>query len=373
MHSVASRSIVHVLGRWFFLGTIFLLLSLNITNSFLLRSGFCDGSDKTGLVAMMSGTAQRPFVYRSALPKLVNALVNAIDDQTIAAIERVKLVRRYLENKIYAPFFSALPRDQWAGRLPLVYVVVILVVVACIFLSLVTAYLIAWHLTGDFSRSLFSTMLCAVLYPTTFQSGAYYYDFVELFGLLLACYLCLKNRPAWGSVAVFLFSFNKETMFLYPVALACLLDRSGRFRLLWGVVSVALCLAARSVICSGYDSNAGGTVWFNLVDNIGFWLNPLSYVRAYVSVSPVFPNPAIQNPLLAVPLALVFAYGWRASTVNEKWFFASSFVPNALLYVFFGNRDELRAMSLTFPACFIMGTHAIARLNDVFKTDAVPR
>jgi len=206
------------------------------------------------------------------------------------------------------------------------------------------------------------------IYPLTFQQGGYYYDFFELLGVLGACYFMLTNRRLACTLTIAVFSLNKETFFLVPLALFFLHERGVTLskRLAWLVVQLFICAATRQFIMSGYGGNAGGFVEYHVWDNLKFWLNPASYVSFYNLIGKGIFTPSLENPLMLVPLAVFFRAAWRATPTRYRTYFLAAFLPVLVLFCFFGYRDEARNFSVVFPAIVLIALHGANRFNAIF-------
>ena len=79
------------------------------------------------------------------------------------------------------------------------------------------------------------------------------------------------------------------------------------------MIQLACCALSRHIILGGYEDNAGGLVEFHVLDNLRFWLNPMSYFGFYNLIAKGVFTPSLQNPLMLVPLIVFFRHAWRES------------------------------------------------------------
>ncbi len=342
----------------------------NITNSFLLKWSFRDDqkgdfSRSYSLVGMMAGEAPKPYVYRSALARASKALAERLPAET-----RDKLHRSILRyDSLHKAYFRGVPDGIWTPVVSIAYHLVYLAIVLSTALSLLLIYRLARLNSLTFAQALSFVVAASLIYPLTFQQGGYYYDFLELLGALLACYLTLKRQPFLATVAVAVFSLNKETFFLVPLALFFLRDRGDSLlrRCAWTMCQLAACFATRQIIMSGYEGNAGGMVEFHLVDNLLFWLNPKSWLGFYNLVGKGILTPSLQNPLLLVPLVAFFREAWRLAPNPYRAYLVAAVGSVLPLFLLFGFHDEARNFSTAFPSIVLIALCGATSFGRIFE------
>ncbi len=341
----------------------------NITNSMLLKWGFRDTqkfdyAHSYSLVAMMNGDAPKPFVYRASFLQAAKWLTERLD---LAVQEKIfKSITRY--DSLRHAYFTGVPDKYWTPVVAITYHLTYIAVVLSALFALLFVYKLARLHNLTFGQATGFLAAFSFVYPLTFQQGAYYYDFIELLGVLGACYFLLKRRLLVCTLFVALFSLNKETFFLVPLALFFLHDSGVSLtkRFSWLAVQLAFCLTARHYIMSGYDTNAGGIVEFHFWENLKFWLNPKSYFVFYNLIGKGIFTPSLQNPLMLVPLVVFFRVAWRTTPARYRYYFFAAFLPVLLLFMFFGYLDEARNFSIAFPAIVLIALHGARRFGDIF-------
>ncbi|XNL43235.1 hypothetical protein NBN09_32415 [Burkholderia lata] len=364
-----NRNRVRAFCRFAIVYVLLFVCAGNITNSMLLKWGFRD-DQKDGfatsysLVGMMNGDAPKPFVYRSSFPKAAKWIAERIDpavrDKLFKSITRHDSLRN--------AYFTSVPGEYWTPVVALVYHLTYIAVVLSTLFALLLVYKLARLHGLSFGHSVGFLAAFSFVYPLTFQQGGYYYDFFELLGVLGACYFLLTNRLLACTLMIAVFSLNKETFFLVPLALFFLHERGVTLskRLAWLVVQLVICAATRQFIMSGYGGNAGGFVEYHVWDNLKFWLNPASYVSFYNLIGKGIFTPSLENPLMLVPLAVFFRAAWRATPTRYRTYFLAAFLPVLVLFCFFGYRDEARNFSVVFPAIVLIALHGANRFNAIF-------
>jgi hypothetical protein len=353
---------------------VLFLCASHVVTLDLLHSGFGENTygnreRDLSLVAMMDGTAPKPFVYRSAFPKAVKWVVEQLPEAT-----RARLYRHIAEHdSLHDTYFKDLPDAAWTPVTAPVYRVAYFGVLLSAFLSLLIVYKMARSFGLSFGRALGFLVAFSFVYSLTFEVAGYYYDFIELLGVLSACFFTLKRRLVLATVSIALFSLNKETFFLVPLALFFLLDRAMplKTRLGWTGLQLALCIATRLYIMHGYDANGGAFVEQHLWSNLRFWVNPMSYLKFH-RLFAGNPTPGVQTPLVLIPLAVFFRAAWRRSPAAYRRYLLASALPLAPLFIFFGFEDEFRALALAFPALVLIALHGATSFGEIFEPTPRP-
>jgi hypothetical protein len=368
-----NRNRVRAFCRFAIVYVLLFVCAGNITNSMLLKWGFRD-DQKDGfatsysLVGMMNGDAPKPFVYRSSFPKAAKWIAERIDPAVRAKL--FKSITRH--DSLRNAYFTSVPGEYWTPVVALVYHLTYIAVVLATLFALLLVYKLARLHGLSFGHSVGFLGAFSFIYPLTFQQGGYYYDFFELLGVLGACYFVLTNRWLACTLTIAVFSLNKETFFLVPLALFFLHERDVTLsrRVAWLVVQLGICAATRQFIMSGYGGNAGGFVEYHVWDNLKFWLNPASYLSFYNLVGKGIFTPSLENPLMLVPLAVFFRAAWRATPARYRSYFLAAFLPVLVLFCFFGYRDEARNFSVVFPAIVLIALHGANRFDAIFGESA---
>nr|WP_230942234.1 hypothetical protein [Burkholderia stagnalis] len=345
----------------------------NVTNSMLLKWGFRNdqgGNFATSysLVGMMNGDAPKPFVYRSSFPKAAKWLAERLDSEKQQKIYRSITRHDSLRNA----YFTSVPSEYWTPVVAITYHLTYIAIVLSALFALLLVYKLARLHGMSFGQSVGFLAAFSFIYPLTFQQGGYYYDFFEILGALGACYFLLRQRMMACTLLIAIFSLNKETFFLVPLALFFLHDSDvapwKRFG--WLAAQLAICFATRRFIMSGYADNDGDFVAFQLWSNLKFWVNPASYLSFYNLIGKGIFTPSLENPLMLVPLAVFFRAAWRNTPTRYRRYFLAAFVPVVPLFLLFGCRDEARNFSVVFPAIILIALHGASRFNAIFGGSA---
>ena len=342
----------------------------NITNSVLLKWGFRDDhkgnvSQSYSVITMMDGAAPKPYVYRSSFPQAAKWLVEQVGAEKRDRL--FKSITRY--DSLHKAYFSDAPDAYWTPVVALVYHLTYIAVVLATIFALLFVFRLARLHGLSFGHSVGFLAAFSFVYPLTFQRGGYYYDFFELLGTLGSCYFLLRRRMLICTLMIAIFSLNKETFFLVPLALFFLHESDVPMsrRLGWLVLQLAICMATRYFIMSGYAANRGGFVEFHLWENLGFWLKPGSWLSFYNLIGKGIFTPSLQNPLMLIPLAVFFRAAWHHTPTRYRLYFFAAFAPIALLFMLFGFADETRNFSIVFPAIVLIALHGANRFTEIFE------
>jgi hypothetical protein len=345
---------INLIQKAFILFILLFILTGNITNSFLLKWGFRDNYDhQYSVESMIANNAEKPFIYRSQLPKLLFKLTEQFDDETQNLLF-IKIIRY---DDLRKHYFSNIPIEIWTPKLAITYHFLYLVIVLCTFFTLLYVYKISLYAFNDnFTNGLLSVSVFSFIYPLSFQNGGYYYDFVELLVIFATTYHFLKENFTKTIIFLLVGSFNKETCFLFPFFLYFLHKNDVPKKIKMGIFILQMipCLFGYIYITSGYLSNAGNAADLQIIQNLNFWLNPSIYFKFNNHIGKGIPTPEVQNLIFLIPFFLLFKTGWKKAAQSHKEFLFASLGVCSLLLLFVGFKNEYRNLSLSFPAIFLV-------------------
>lgn len=339
---------------------VVLIASANITNSVLLRWGFKDRqpieryTNSFSLVGMMDGTAPRPFVFRAQIAMALKQLAMALPQEKVERLHRS--ITRY--DSLRSAYFPGIPDKHWTPITSLTYHLMYLLVTLSVMGALWLIHCIGLQQGLSWSRALGLTVAFSFVYPLTFQQGAFYYDFFELLAAMALVHGWWAGRFWQVGLAVALGSINKETFFFLIAALWWLAPTQPHRhrRWTWLAPMLLVSLYARSVITE--TGTVGPTVEQHLSANLGFWINPLSWLSFDNITAKGVLTPSIQNPLMLTPLMTLLITGWKNSPGPVRSHAAAIMAILLPLFLAFGYKDEFRALALAFPALVMLGAHA---------------
>lgn len=337
---------------------VLLVCTANVSNSFFTKWGFRENTSYAGLASVIDGTAYQPYVYRSAVPRLVDNAVSHIKPDTQANIYK-KILH---SDELRSHFFSGVSDEAWTARLAIDYHIMYMLIIACFLVTLIYLRKIYLHFKEGYTGSLLAIILFSLMYPLLFTKGAYFYDFFELLGITISTYYFLKNKKLFASIILILTAFNKETAFVAAFGFLFLHEKDYPLnkRLFYFALQLSACLFVRHLIIAPFASNPDTMLHLNLLRNLGYWVNPIHYLKLVDNFAIGIYVPAIHNVFIISWLAIWIKMGWQNLSSPLKAYALGIFIPNLLLFITFGNQDEFRNMSLSLIALFIILIHGFS-------------
>jgi hypothetical protein len=366
------------LGRFSFLLILYVAVAAQTLTTYMFAWGF--GRDWY-LEPMITGTFDRPFVYRRLTPDLIratsNLAVRVLPERVLLKIEHQSHVRRFLFPGDTSRHYTTpadtipyvVPPESWYRQKALDYHAAY----AVEFLSFLAILVIARAWTRELfpEAPLFADIAPAVgLILRLYTQPAHMYDAPETL-LLLASAMCVTRRAVWVHLLVFTIAMlNKESdLLLIPMVFIALSGAIPRRR--WiaaGIAHTVIGLGILVWLYSTYAHNPGGVVAHHLTDNIMFWANPRSYFRVSDVFAPSIRTPIGANPLLLIPLVVLLVAGWGSSPSAIQRMFVTSAVFLIPLFVLYADRDEIRDFSLASAPIYAMACFGARRLYALDRT-----
>lgn len=341
--------------RFSILWIVLVACTANVCNSFFIKWGFRDNSAYASLVGVIDGTAFQPYVYRAAVPRLIDQGVNHLSAQT-----QQKLYQKIIpSDELRNHFFHDLPEAQWTPRIALDYHFLYAASLLAFLVTLIYLRKIFLYFNQNYSASLLAIVVFSLMYPLLFKRGGYFYDFFELLGVTVSTYYFLTNRKLLASVLLMLTAFNKETAFVAAFGFFFLhaSDYPLKKRIAYFALQFISCFLIRQWIIAPYTGNADTALHFHLLDNAKFWLNPASYFKLSDFYTLGLFSPTIQHVLVFPWLVLWIKRGWQQMDTVLQRYTLGIFVPNLLLFLNFTTKDEFRNFSLSLIALYIVLIH----------------
>lgn len=324
--------------------------------TFAFDWGFQGDVTPTGLEAMLSGRANRPFVYRRLAPDAIRVISRTAERMlkvhTVAWLEDGSPARRFAE-----------PDESWDRQKALdfhaAYAFVFLSYFATLWLARAWTRRL-WPLAPRFADFAPPVGLVLWLYTRPW----FFYDASELV-LLFASALCITERRIWLHVPVFLLAvYGKESnLLLAPIAFVALRGRipSSHWRAA-GAVEVLGGLTIVLAIRATYARNGGVPLEYHLADNIMFWTDWHNYILLRDVFAPLVRTPSGGNVLLVSAVVGLVAMGWPESPPIVRSMLVTSLILVVPLVLLFAARDELRNFSIVFPGLYAVGCAGMRRL-----------
>jgi hypothetical protein len=340
-----SKSRQAGLARFSLLLILYLAVAAQTLTTYMSDWGFGDWY----LEPMITGTIDRPFVYRRLTPELIRATSNlaawALPERKLLKIEHESPVRRFLMPGETGS--GTMPPESWNRQTALDYHAAYAIEFLCFLAILVMAR--AWTRALFPDAPLFADIAPVVgLILRLYTRPGSMYDAPETL-LLFASAMCVTRRAVWAHLPVFTIAMvNKESdVLLIPMVFIALYDVIPRRR--WIAAGIAHTVVGVGILFwlySTYAHNPGGPVAHHLTDNIMFWVNPRSYFHALDVFAPLIRTPMGANPLLVIPLLVLLIAGWTPSPSAIRRMLVTSLVLLIPLFLLYADRDEIRDFSL---------------------------
>jgi hypothetical protein len=357
---------------------VYLAVAAQALTTLAFDFGFHGDDPRLGLEAMLAGNAIRPFAYRRLSVDLIRAggalAERRLSERTLNKLEHNSAVRRFaFQGDTNRQFRSpgdtvptyAVPAESWNRRKAIDFHTAYAFEFLCCFATLWVARALVRALTPD--APLFADVAPAVgMILWLYVRPWLIYDASELL-LLTASALALVRRRIWVHLPLFLLAvFNKESgLLLAPIALVALYGQIPRRR--WTLAGVAHGIGGLTILLTvraAYARNGGGTVQWHWADNVMFWSNIRDYFGVADTFAPLIRGPSGANPLLVLPAAALVAAGWPAAPVVVRRMLVTSLALTLPLLLAFSYRDEMRNLSIAFPALFAVGCFGVRRLYE---------
>jgi hypothetical protein len=361
------------LRRSCMIALIYAITAFVVLHFFMLKNGWFRELSDTGFSfdRMVSFTADRPFAYRVLMPALINggAFLFPKDFQhahRLWFLENSPLAA-YAKNKLFM-------HEGLAVKIHLGYFY--------LFLSLIFLLYAIRFITNQIYSfpPLFSDACPAIgllFLPLTFTWGGHIYDFPELL-LAALCLICIIKKKWLYYYPLFVLAIlNKEVdvlLVLFFIAF-CQDTMSKKNIIKHGALQVfigaSLLLWVRFVFADNPVFPGLNDYWKH---NIQYWLNPRSYFLfwdAYHIGLPISPRGS--NIFLIVFTAFFVFHKWKNKPLEVKRLFIYTAIFNIPLFLYLGWADEIRTLSLMFPAIYLLAVYSLYRLIYPGGSDSKPQ
>ncbi len=356
-----SRLRISHWGRRMLVLLLYVIVSAIVLNNFMIQWGYQEGSQTHSVKQMLTYSADRPFAYRVLTPFVVNAIAHAVPASFLKSRSASLLtnsdVLKYVESAKHA---------GWDEDTSLRFHIVYLYLFLCLIVTLFAIRAFANTLQAR-ARMLadFVPVMFALLLPFIFRRGGYIYDFPELMLLFLVTLVLVKGRVLLFYPLYVLAILNKESNALLIVSFLAVV---------WGTLprwKLAVHLCAQLVIGVGCvvfvraiaAGNPGSTVWYQLSDNITFFLSPASYFVFWRPYAPMISLPSGVNIIWLLTFGSLIAHGWYTKPAWARRMFILTGSVSIPLLLLFSRQDEIRNLSLMFPAVFALVYLSLAEVD----------
>lgn len=352
--------------RRFLLCCAYVVVAAAAFNGFYTKWRLNDGNPALSLAHMVEGTAHRPYVYRQFVPALANGIQALLPRAMVARIsarlarpERVDsrwgLAMRYPASESLIPAVAL--------RYHIVYYLAFLALVVALFVM----RRVCLRAGADRMGATLAPAAVALLLPFFLTGGGYFYDFFELLFMMGAVLLALgadRRRPLRMLgllVLTGVAAWNKEAFFFFALSLYPLLRRGlPRWQagaLVMGMLAISGCvyLALRL----RYAGNPGGTVSYQLLHTLRFYVNPGNWLLTESTYGVLLPRGF--GIVSALALAGVAAAGWERLPPALRRHARLALWINLPLFLLFCSPAEMRNLSMLYPTLTCLMALALDR------------
>jgi len=349
--------------RYLFLIFLYFVVCLTVLNTFMDRVGFRGDSPRYGFSRMMNFTAEKPFCYRVLTPLIVNSIYDLFPDDLIGRIESDLTEKsgllRYMQT---AKNFDA----ELSAKYHLTYFYMFIsLMIMIFFLRKLTMILYD-------SRALHIDLTPAVamlFVPLIFLHGGYMYDFPEIMFFVMGLVFLLKKNRVGYYIVLPLAVLNKGTgifLILYFIIINFDNRKSRNFwihLIVQSLIAGFIIVAVRMMLAGNPDPSVSFRLWTNLK----FWLNPGSYVKFHEIYAPLIGVPTGANIIFLVFAIYLIMYRWKEKRRLIKRLILWPFLAMIPIFLYFGNRDEIRSLTPVFPGLYLLGFSTITMLYRKFN------
>jgi len=351
------------LFRYTFIALVYIIVSLIVLNTFMDLNGFRGDSERFGFNRMMTYSAERPFAYRILTPVIINNLVSIIPESVISSLEKDLLEDSELLRYVKVT-------ENWDAENSARYHLTYFYLFLCLLITVFALRKLTKLVYNPPAAVLdLAPALAMILLPMSFIHGGYMYDFPELMFFVISLVLIMQSRW-WLFYLIFpLAILNKEMGFFIIFFFPALKYKEMSKAVFWRHITTQLLIGIPIIIIIRimFADNPDPTGHMLILTNLGFWINPLSYFKFYEIYAPLLGVPRGGNIVSLFLVAFAALYKWKEKPIEIRRLFLISAIVMLPLFLFLGNRDELRGLALIFPAIYLLGVHTLHQLYSGFK------
>ena len=350
------------------------VLSIGVMASFLGHYSLLDGAPRNSLQLFFDQQADRPFAYRLLAPLLVRGIDRILPNEvrhSLADQMAPRFKAAYVAPllPVYEPLLPGISeraeRDWQREDYRVRYLLMVMLMGIACFGALLLAAHTACLLGASPQAAVGTLLLYALVLPTMFLNGGYFYDFIEQFAAFALIYCIVKNRWFIAATVLLLMQLNKETALLMPLFLLPLIyarqPQHFRQRLLFWVLPMLLVtLGLYFLVRHSYAGNPGQVMEWHLPGNLSFWTTPANWWQTADFYGIGIKLPRCSFLLFSVGSLLVACFNHRNIRVgtpgNSALLQSASFSLLVLgsLLLTMGFQDEYRNLSLALPLLILL-------------------
>src|SRR5450631_2404997 len=331
-------------------------------HAFLSKWSFRGDSTRYGLLQLIDGTAERPFVFRRLAPDIVGYAADMAQEHlSRATLDGLINTSRLVHYR----GFTGIDVESWSERKAVAVHVAFILFWSCLFGTYFVG--IALLLTVGKCSTLEAIVTSAIglaLVPLMFVEGGYLYDASELLLLSTVILLAFRGYYLLLPPLVLLMAINKESALLAVPPLFPIIARRSGWKIA-GVVTGLLTLVGLAwflYIRARYAASPGMDRETWIAYNFAFWTNLKNYFRFNGLYSPVLPAPRGANVIILLLLSFPLLKGWAVSRSDVRLATIISAAIAVPLFLTSCYGDEIRNLSMIFPYLFLICTSGVREM-----------
>ncbi len=326
---------------------------------FAAKWGMREDCYRFTLDRVLDGSAHRPYVYRQLVPTLANLITLKTPPELVTKITEAYYFgpfRYYSNADSRLAKFSADYKFKWI----IVYWIGFFFLLASLFLL---RKILSLSGLPDFAAT-FAPSIFVLCFPVIQSNGGFYYDFGELFFMLLLVYLVISKKYLGCLIAVLLGTLNKET-FLFFIPLIFPFWSSAYAQIEKYLLTLGLFVVSglvHFIIKFWYSLNPGDQTEWHFFSNIKQYINPFAYLQIDDSYGMITPRGF--NLIILLLIFILVKIAWRRFCAKTKNFTYLALAINYPLFLLFGIHVEIRGLSFLYLPCVYLIAHALVAYQE---------
>lgn len=326
---------------------------------FAAKWGMRENCYRFTLERVLNGSAHRPYVYRQLVPAIANFITENIPKKIVTTVSQAY---KYGPFRYYSNADANLNKfsDEYKFKWIIVYWIGFFSLLASLFFLREILKILGFiDIVSTLAPSIF--VLCL---PIIQSNGGFYYDFTELFFILLCIFLILKKHYLLCFPVVVLGAFNKETFFLFLPTLCPFLSSilTPKKKIIFLGMLIAASLSINLFLKKIYTSNPGDVIEWHLLSNLKQYISPYTYIQFDDSYGMFLPRGF--NILILALIFILVKSGWKKLTPTLKQHAIIALMINYPLFLFFGIHIETRGLSFLYFPCVFLIAHALVSFHE---------
>jgi hypothetical protein len=342
------------------MGLVFALLSSSVIDAFLKKwsGGAFDTKNPYRLEKTLAYETPRPYAYRVLFPWLVNGTANLLPPSLLSSPPS-EILRRGA-----AHYLGPQEAESVPPLLQIKFIIAALWMFLFLFGTLWFYRLIVIQtLPICREHADLATILFGLFLPMSFRGGGgFIYDFSELF--FSAAYIAAFTNRKFILSGIILVGavVNKESNVLLLVYLTAYIFTHAHFLKDKLPLFLGHSIAAAIpyvVIKFATADQSGSTAEFNFPWNVEYWTQMSSFFSLMTTNLQIVLFPRPSNIAFLAVFAWLVTYRWRQKPLFVRATLVSTGLLCVGMLIVFCWHDEIRNLSLAFPAIFLAVTHSI--------------